>query len=489
MQQDLERPLLWIMDTSCWHPPGCLYFYVHTPGALCKRMSLTENPVASVLMEIQDYRILMDNTIYQLTFLFTFACISVAAIRRSVKVKTSDDFSIADRSLTRTGVSWIIIGTLVGGVSTVGTVQTAFTHGICAGIFTFGSGVSCFLLGCFFSRALREEGVVTVSEYLGNYFGQRYRHYCSAINSTGMFIHVIAQFLASIAILKAVFSFGNVSSVLITVALIGIFVISGGISGAGLIGRIKFFMLYLIMLASAAVALQKGGGLGTIISALPEDIDMIGFSHYGVKTAAVDMLSMVVGVLSTQIYLQAIFSARDVREARNGAFLSAVLIPPIGVLGIIVGLYLRANHPEIAANPAQALPFFLQHSFPPVIAAFFSAGILLIVLGTGAGLVLGVTTNLYNDFMTGSNLTIQRLRPIHIIRLTTLVVLAFASLLVFTGLDSTILKWSYMSMGLRGSAVFFGLLLLVFCKRFLASRFILPLLYALPPAYVLLSIM
>ena len=46
-----------------------------------------------------------------------------------------------------------------------------------------------------------------------------------------------------------------------------------------------------------------------------------------------------------------------------------------------------------------------------------------------------------------------------------------------------------MSMGLRGSAVFFGLLILVFCKRLLASRFILPLLYALPPAYILLNLL
>lgn len=107
--------------------------------------------------------------IYQITFLLIFVCISIVAIRQSTGIKSSDDFSVADRSLTKTGVSWIIIGTLVGGVSTVGTVQAAYTHGISAGIFTFGSGLSCFLLGCFFSRALREEGVVTVSEYLGRF--------------------------------------------------------------------------------------------------------------------------------------------------------------------------------------------------------------------------------------------------------------------------------------------------------------------------------
>jgi len=36
-------------------------------------------------------------------------------------------------------------------------------------------------------------------------------------------------------------------------------------------------------------------------------------------------------------------------------------------------------------------------------------------------------------------------------------VLILSLLFVYAGLDSAILKWSYMSMGLRGAAIFFGL--------------------------------
>lgn len=431
----------------------------------------------------------MDTLLYKITFTITFALIALLTVRRSTRVTSASGFSVANRTLPFTGVSWIIIGTLVGGVSTIGTVQTAYTHGISACIFTFGSGLSCLLLGCFFAKALREEGVVTVSEYLGKFFGQRFRYYSSALNSSGMFIHVVGQFLASIAILQSVFGFGASISVLITMILIGIFVISGGITGAGLIGKIKFFMLYIIMVMSAAVSLYKGGGLQNIINQLPQDSNMLSFIDYGFKPAAIDMFSMLVGVLSTQIYLQAIFSAKNVKEARNGAFLSAAVIPPIGVLGIIVGLYLRANFPEVGDNPAQALPFFLYHSFPPVIAALFSAGILLIVLGTGAGLVLGVTTNIYNDFLYEQKGFLEKIQPIRLLRSCTFVVLLLASALVFTGLDSTILKWSYMSMGLRGSAVFAGLFILVFLKKYYQSRLILFFLYIIPVAYIVLNVL
>lgn len=424
-----------------------------------------------------------------MTFSITFVFVTLLAIRRSSKVKSASDFSVADRTLNWTSVSWVIIGTLVGGISTIGTVQIAYTHGISACIFTFGSSISCFLLGCFFAKALREEGVVTVSEYLGNYFGNQFRYYTSALSSIGMFVHVVGQFLASIAVLQSVFGFGDFLSVAFTMILIGMFVITGGISGAGLIGKLKFFMLYMIMVISASLALYRGGGLQQIIYQLPKNANMLSFVDYGYKSAVVDMFSMVVGVLSTQIYLQAIFSAKDVKQARNGAFLSALVIPPIGVMGIIVGLYLRANFPEVEENAAQALPFFFYQSFPPMIAALFSAGLLLVVLGTGAGLVLGVTTNIYCDFLSEQKGFLQKIPAVRLLRIITFMVLLLASALVFTGLDSTILKWSYMSMGLRGSAVFVGLFVLVFLKKYCQTKAILFFLYFIPVIYILLNIL
>ncbi len=110
-----------------------------------------------------------------------------------------------------------------------------------------------------------------------------------------MFIHVVGQFLASIAILSSVFGFADSLSVLISMVLIG---------------KIKFFMLHIIMVLSAAMSLYKGGGWLNIVNHLPQDVNMLSFVDYGIKPAAIDMFSMLVGVLSTQIYLQAIFLAK-----------------------------------------------------------------------------------------------------------------------------------------------------------------------------------
>ncbi len=426
----------------------------------------------------------MDNYLYCAVFTASFVLFSFLVIRTSRTVKTGTDFSVAGRALSSAQVSWVIIATLVGGVSTIGTVQTAYDHGITAWIFTLGSGLSCLVLGCFFAVALRREEVVTVSEFLGHYFGKRFQCYTSFFNSLGMFIHIIAQYLAAMAILRSVFGFSQGTAILVTTGLMAVFVVAGGIAGAGTLGKIKFFMLYGIMILSALIALHNGGGFDAILARLPQGKNFLNPFSGGVGATMVNMGSMVIGVLSTQIYLQAIFSAKTVRQARNGAFLSALVIPPIGILGIIIGLYLRGYHPELEGSSAQALPFFFTLVFPSGVAAFFSASLLLVVLGTGAGLVLGVTTNLYMDGIAKLPWQWARMAPLRLLRACALAVVAASSIIVFTGLDTTILNWSYLSMGLRGAAVFSGLFVAVFLGRLRESTAMRTALYLIPLLYL-----
>ncbi len=406
----------------------------------------------------------LDQYLYPGVFAAVFAAFSALILGKQKNIRDETDFSVAGRSLTAAQVSWVIIGTLVGGVSTIGTVQAAYDHGVSAWIFTLGSGISCFFLGCFFAGALRREEAITVSQFLGRYFGRTFLYYSSFFNSLGMFIHIIAQYLAAMAILESVFGFSQGISILVTMGLLALFVLSGGIAGAGMVGKIKFFMLYGIMLLSAGLALQKAGGWGRIIAGLPGHGNFLNFFSPGTGPVLTDMGAMITGVLSTQIYLQAVFSARTVKQARNGAFLSALIIPPVGLMGIIVGLYLRAFHPELEGISAQALPCFFNLMFPPSMAALCSAVILLVILGTGAGLVLGVSTNVYMD---GIRMLFNQKQTGSLAgaRLCTLAVLALSGAIVFTGLDRAILQWSYMSMGLRGASIFLGLSLAVFLGK------------------------
>lgn len=426
----------------------------------------------------------METALYAISFSAALAAAGVLSFTAGRRARSGEDFSLSGRTLGTAGVSWVIIGTLVGGAATIGTVQTAYVGGFSAWYFTLGSGLACLVLGLLFSRALRESGTVTVAEFLGTCFGPAFRTYASLLSSLGMLMQVVAQFLAATAILKAVFGLGTGASIAVVFLVTAGFVVSGGMAGAGRIGRLKFQLLCLILVLSAGLCWYRAGGFGALFAALRAQGATVGFLAEGPLAAVVDILSMVVGVLSTQIYLQAVFSARSVREARNGALLSAALIPPMGLLGIVIGLYLRASAPELDGRTALALPYFLTTAYPPVVAALFTAGLFIIVVGTGSGLVLGVATNLYVDFLMRVSGFARRWPGTLLVRASCLGVLAVTVGLVWLGLDATILKWSYLSMGLRGTAVFAGLCLAVFAgcgRRVAAAR---PLLFLLPVVYL-----
>ena len=100
---------------------------------------------------------------------------------------------------------------------------------------------------------------------------------------------------------------------------------------AGLTGIIKMGLIYVTMVVAGGIALFKIGGITQLTHHFPLE-PWFNIFGYGVSKGVSDLLSMIVGVISTQTYLQAVFSANDGTTARKGALYSALFIPPLGLL-------------------------------------------------------------------------------------------------------------------------------------------------------------
>ena len=87
------------------------------------------------------------------------------------KVKTAADFSTGGRQASTFIVSGTIMGTLVGGASTIGTAQLAFQYGFAAWWFTLGAGIACAILGLGMVRPMWESKVETLPQYLVKTYG------------------------------------------------------------------------------------------------------------------------------------------------------------------------------------------------------------------------------------------------------------------------------------------------------------------------------
>ena len=63
---------------------------------------------------------------HYISILISLLIVIGLAISSNRKVKSSEDFSLGGRQMSASKVAGIIIGTLVGGASTIGTAQLAY---------------------------------------------------------------------------------------------------------------------------------------------------------------------------------------------------------------------------------------------------------------------------------------------------------------------------------------------------------------------------
>ncbi len=400
----------------------------------------------------------MTLTIWQLIGLIgTLAVIIGLSIWSGRQVKSAADFASGGGKSGAMIVAGTIMGTLVGGSSTIGTAQLAYTYGFSAWWFTLGAGIGCLVLAIFFVRPLRASGCSTLVGMITKEFGDRAGLLSSVLSSIGIYINILSQLIAATAVIAVIApEMGLVPELLIAAALMAVYVIFGGVRGAGIVGIVKLVLLYVSMIGGGVMVLYMVGGFNgftEMVNTIDTDVNLFSVFARGVATDGGKGLSLLLGVLTTQTYAQAILAGKTDHSARVGALISTCMIPPIGIGGILIGLFMRANYPGIAAKTA--LTSFVLEFMPDVLAGIVLGALLIAVVGTGAGLSLGITAVINNDII--KKLTTRFNEPkknLHLTRVCILVVL-FSAALICTVLGSDMIQdFAYMSMGLRGAVIF-----------------------------------
>lgn len=386
-------------------------------------------------------------------------------------------------------VAGAIMGTLVGGASTIGTAQLAYQFGMSAWWFTLGGGISCLILALFYAKPFRESGNKTLVAFIAEEYDRKTGILASLFSSLGSFISVISQLVAATAIIEVVLPGTDlVFSILISALFMVLYVIFGGTKGSGIVGIIKMLLLYLTVVAVGAFSLYLAGGISGFEKMVdgitnPEAINFRSLFARGVGEDLGACLSLLLGVITTQSYAQSIFMADKTKDAINGALLSAVLTPPVGISGILVGLYMRATHPGIAAKTA--LTSFITEYMPPLLGGLMLGTLFVTVVGAGAGLALGVVINIKNDLLSGSS---GKYSFISSEKLLLIITLLLASVLSMGPFGDTILKFAFMSMGLRGATLFAPLCCAIWCRGRVERKYALAAVIAGPVTVLLLNL-
>lgn len=432
-------------------------------------------------------------SIHIVGILFTVGILLTVSVLSGRKVRDAASFTAGGRS-----GSWMvcgaILGTLVGGQSTIGTAQLAFSFGLSAWWFTIGAALGALVLGVVYAGPLRRSGCTTLMEVVRHQYGRRAETVGSILFLVGIFISITSQLLSSSAMITSLFGTSTSFALDIGAVLIAALVIVGGIQSAGSGGIVKLVLLYVSSLAAGIAVWKTGHGLDgiresveTLLSnpqlAAMKDITSAEEIHqrYGTFLARGPLkdlggcLSLTLGVVCTQTYAQAIWSAATTRKARRGAVYCAALIPLIGAACTLVGMYMRGHYvsaaeltelqqagvslPEgvgVLKNSLQAFPTFIIAHLPPWLGGIALGTLLINILGCGSGLVLGAATILTRD-VYGNILTVLKRTPrlglLAQTRLSIVILLTLGIVSAHFVQGSFINDLGFLSLGLRAAAL------------------------------------
>ena len=409
----------------------------------------------------------------QLTFgnllgaLVTLALVLIVGIRAGKKVKNAGDFTNGSGM----GVPMIagsLVGTLVGGASTIGTAQLAFHYGFSAWWFTLGGGIGLLVLALVFVKPMVRGGYRSLPQILSHTYGKKAATLSALLMSAGTFISIISQLLSGQALILSVAPVGKAAAMLIVIALMAAYVVFGGAWGAGMVGILKTVLLYVATVVCGLCSLRLAGGLSALREALPAAQFWNLFAR-GIWKDGGAGASLLFGVLTTQAYLLPVLSAKNEKISKAGAMTGGLLTVIVGIAGIFVGMYMRLSAPEI--DPATAMPLFILRHLPGFVGGMVLATLLIAIVGTGAGLALGISSMLCGDLYRSVRPNAKDRELLLVSRGVITAVLLLAAWLGFSEAGSLILSWSFLSMGLRGAVAFAPMCFALFSRRPLPRPF------------------
>ncbi|MCL6611106.1 MAG: sodium:solute symporter family protein [Peptococcaceae bacterium] len=382
-------------------------------------------------------------------------------------VKSSADFIIGGRKLGALMVCGGIVGAFAGGTVTVGTAQMAFKYGISGLWFTLGAGAACLVLSLFLAGPMREKKVETVSQFLSGFYGGRVAPWVALFIAAGMYIQLAVQMLAAAPLLTSIFPVSPLEGLVLFAFLSAAIVLGGGFMSTTLVG---FFKLLLMAATYFAAGSMSWGFLGGFEGLSLKFADFPWFSMFprGMPAELAGWMSVVVGFVSTQSFIQPVFAGKDVRSARTGSLMAALVLPLFGLAGVTVGMYMRTAHPDI--DPAAALPLFMLLHQPAWLGGVGLATLLVSLVITASALALGVSTLLCRDIYLILRPSAGDREQLLAARLTVFAVVAAACLFSYGILGDLILDWTYLSNALRGVTVFLPMVGAVFFSRNLSAR-------------------
>lgn len=342
----------------------------------------------------------LQNTPHLLIFVVVyFIVMLLIGAWASKKIKNSEDYALAGRSLGPFVLMGTLLATSVGsGTITGGGNSLAYNYGYWAGIqWVIPFIVFCIIYMCVYKQ-IRKSNCFTVPQILQQKYGAETRILGSVINLIGMAGIISSQYKGFGYVLNITVGVDPKTSTFIATAIIILLFVTGGLFSVAWTDAISAFLIVACCLVGVPFVLKAGGGWESITTAAAA-IDPEKLTFFGGRNLLLwigSFLPLILLETGDQNFYTRLTAAKDDKTARNaiiGWGLMALLVMPcVGIIAFTGSILFGDN---IDAGMA-----FLSTTtiIPPFIGGMLLAASTAFIITTGTSYLLTCGTSVTYDF-------------------------------------------------------------------------------------------
>ncbi len=334
----------------------------------------------------------------------------ISVLTKKVASRSAADFLIAGRNLGTITCAVVVAAEWLGGMSTIGVSEKAFTTGTLQPIlYNISTALGMVIIGFTVARHYREKNVHTVSEMLDSLFGKNTRTTSAVAFLIAYITLAYVQLQTCASVMAPLFGINWFWSVMIASLFITIYTYIGGMHALAITGILHVITMFTGIGIALFIGLRSVGGFGQLTTRL---IDLGSPSNLynpfsaGFSYALNLVLGGVLGGMAGQASIQPIFAARNAATAKNAAILSAFIVAPFGIMVALLGLIAKTGlffDTAAVTNARMILPTLLTTPafIHPILGGLALAGVLAAILSTVGPVNFAVVTIATKDIYHG----------------------------------------------------------------------------------------
>ncbi|MBA9076826.1 sodium:solute symporter family protein [Rufibacter quisquiliarum] len=330
------------------------------------------------------------------------------------RVHNTADFLLAGRALPLPMATAVVFATWFGSETILGASAEVAEDGLMGMVEDpLGAALCLVLVGLFFARKLYRMNLLTFGDFYRVKFGRTAEVVASVCLVVSYFGWVAAQMVALGIAFNLLLGTTLVQGVLLGSFLVVVYTYFGGMWSVT-----DYLQTIMIILGLLVVTwwVMREKPLAQVTATLPADFYRLtpktGTSFTGWLNYLALWLTIGLGSIPQQDVFQRVMAARSEKVAVRASLLAAFLYVTVALLPLVLAVYARVLHPELAAKDAQMLvPSLILGSSPLVVKVLFFGALISAIVSTASGAILApasiLSENLLRPFF--KNMTDQRL--------------------------------------------------------------------------------